>query len=40
MIIDKIFYKTLFKNLFSDTFEVKFWDGSSEIMEKEKLNLK
>ena len=31
MIIDKIFYKTLFKNLFSDTFELKFWDGSSEI---------
>ncbi|NRT32103.1 cyclopropane-fatty-acyl-phospholipid synthase [Clostridium beijerinckii] len=31
MIIDKIFYKTLFKNLFSDTFELKLWDGSSEI---------
>ncbi len=30
MFIDKIFYKTLFKNLFSDTFELKFWDGSSE----------
>ncbi|MCI1478591.1 MAG: cyclopropane-fatty-acyl-phospholipid synthase family protein [Clostridium beijerinckii] len=29
--IDKIFYKTLFKNLFSDTFELKLWDGSSEI---------
>ncbi|WP_235699822.1 SAM-dependent methyltransferase [Clostridium hydrogenum] len=31
MIIDKIFYKTLFKNLFSDTFELKLWDGSSEV---------
>ncbi|NOW08004.1 SAM-dependent methyltransferase [Clostridium beijerinckii] len=31
MIIDKIFYRTLFKNLFSDTFELKLWDGSSEI---------
>jgi cyclopropane-fatty-acyl-phospholipid synthase len=31
MIIDKIFYKTLFKNLFSDTFELKLWDGTSEI---------
>ncbi|MBN7576239.1 class I SAM-dependent methyltransferase [Clostridium beijerinckii] len=29
--IDKIFYKTLFKNLFSDSFELKLWDGSSEI---------
>jgi cyclopropane-fatty-acyl-phospholipid synthase len=31
MIIDKVFYKTLFKNLFSDTFELKLWDGCSEI---------
>lgn len=31
MIIDKIFYKTLFKKLFSDTFELKLWDGSSEV---------
>nr|WP_209013980.1 cyclopropane-fatty-acyl-phospholipid synthase family protein [Clostridium beijerinckii] len=31
VIIDKIFYKTLFKNLFSDSFELKLWDGSSEI---------
>jgi cyclopropane-fatty-acyl-phospholipid synthase len=31
MIIDKIFYKTLFKNLFSDAFELKLWDGSSEV---------
>ena len=31
MIIDKIFYKTLFKNLFADTFELKLWDGSSEV---------
>lgn len=30
MDIDKIFYKTLFKNLFTDSFEIKFWDGSSE----------
>lgn len=30
MDIDKIFYKTLFKNLFTDPFEIKFWDGSSE----------
>ena len=28
---DKIFYKTLFKNLFSDTFELQLWDGSIEI---------
>ena len=27
MIIDKLLYKTLFKNLFSDPFDVKFWDG-------------
>ena len=27
MIIDKLFYKTLFKNSFSNTFDVKFWDG-------------
>ena len=40
MIIDKMFYKTLFKNLFSDTFELKLWDGSSEVMDKEKSNLK
>ena len=31
MIGDKMFYKTLFKNLFADTFELKLWDGSSEI---------
>lgn len=31
MIIDKIFYKTLFRNLFSDAFELRLWDGSSEI---------
>jgi cyclopropane-fatty-acyl-phospholipid synthase len=30
MSIDKMFYRTLFKNLFSDPFEIKFWDGSSE----------
>ena len=27
LIIDKLFYKTLFKSLFADTFDVKFWDG-------------
>ena len=27
MLIDKLFYKTLFKNLFSNSFEVKLWDG-------------
>ena len=27
MIIDKLFYKTLFKSLFSDPFDVRFWDG-------------
>ena len=31
MIIDKLFYKTLFKNLFSDTYELTLWDGSTEI---------
>ena len=31
MIGDKMFYKTLFKNLFADTFELKLWDGSSEV---------
>lgn len=34
MIGDKMFYKTLFKNLFVDTFELKLWDGSSEIYGK------
>jgi cyclopropane-fatty-acyl-phospholipid synthase len=36
MDIDKIFYKTLFKNLFTDPFEIKFWDGSSEKFASEK----
>ena len=31
MIGDKIFYKTLFKNLFADTFELQLWDGTSEV---------
>ena len=31
MIGDKMFYRTLFKNLFADTFELKLWDGSSEV---------
>lgn len=30
MSIDKVFYKTLFKNLFSDPCKVKFWDGEVE----------
>lgn len=30
MIGDKAFYNTLFKNIFSDSFEVQFWDGSTE----------
>ena len=31
MVGDKIFFKTLFKNLFSDTFELQLWDKSTEI---------
>jgi len=27
---DKLFYKTLLKGMFSDPFEIKFWDGSEE----------
>ncbi len=30
MVIDKLFYKTLLKNMFSDPFKIKFWDGSVE----------
>ncbi|WP_411679427.1 class I SAM-dependent methyltransferase [Clostridium thailandense] len=30
MDIDKVFYKTLFKNLFSDCCSVRFWDGEVE----------
>ncbi len=30
MSIDKVFYKTLFKNLFSDTCRIRFWDGEVE----------
>ena len=30
MVGDKFFYKTLLKNMFSDTFKIKFWDGSEE----------
>ena len=40
MIIDKIFYKTLFKNLLLDTFELKLWDGSSEIYGKGEVQFK
>jgi len=29
--VDKVFYKTLFKDLFSDTCTVGFWDGEEEI---------
>ena len=31
MVGDKIFFRTLFKNLFSDTFELQLWDQSTEI---------
>lgn len=30
MVGDKLFYRTLFKGIFSNTFEIKFWDGSVE----------
>lgn len=30
MIADKIFYKTLFKTLFSDSCDIRFWDGEIE----------
>ncbi|MBU3202541.1 DUF7884 domain-containing protein, partial [Clostridium estertheticum] len=30
MVGDKLFYKTLLKDMFSDPFEIKFWDGSVE----------
>lgn len=30
MSIDKAFYKTLFKNLFSDPYSIRFWDGEVE----------
>ncbi|MGH4139007.1 class I SAM-dependent methyltransferase [Clostridium sp.] len=30
MVADKLFYKTLLKNMFSDPFELVFWDGSIE----------
>ena len=30
MNFDKVFYKTLFKNLFSDPCKVRFWDGEVE----------
>ena len=30
MVGDKLFYKTLLKNMFSDPFKIKFWDGSEE----------
>jgi len=31
MDINKSFYKTIFKNIFVDTFTVKYWDGEEEI---------
>lgn len=31
MVGDKMFYKTLCKNLFADTFVLKLWDGSEEV---------
>ncbi|QAA30502.1 SAM-dependent methyltransferase [Clostridium manihotivorum] len=30
MVADKLFYKTLLKNMFSDPFQIKFWDGTVE----------
>jgi len=30
VVADKLFYKTLLKGMFSDPFEIKFWDGSEE----------
>ncbi|WP_290442545.1 SAM-dependent methyltransferase [Clostridium estertheticum] len=30
MITDKLFYKTLLKSMFSDPFEISFWDGDEE----------
>ncbi|WP_281418638.1 class I SAM-dependent methyltransferase [Clostridium frigoris] len=30
MVADKLFYKTLLKSMFSDPFEIRFWDGSEE----------
>nr|WP_290444372.1 hypothetical protein [Clostridium estertheticum] len=27
MVCDKLFYKTIFKSMFTDPFEIKFWDG-------------
>jgi cyclopropane-fatty-acyl-phospholipid synthase len=30
LVADKLFYKTLLKNMFSDAFEIEFWDGSAE----------
>jgi len=30
LVTDKLFYKTLLKNMFSDPFELVFWDGSIE----------
>lgn len=40
MLGDKTFYKTLFKNIFSDSFEVQFWDGSIESYGNEKPKFK
>ena len=40
MLGDKTFYKTLFKNIFSDSFEVQFWDGSIESYGDEKPKFK
>ncbi|MEF2112563.1 MULTISPECIES: SAM-dependent methyltransferase [Clostridium] len=30
MITDKLFYKTLLKSMFSDPYEIRFWDGDEE----------
>ena len=40
MLGDKTFFKTLLKNIFSDSFEVQFWDGSIESYGNEKPKFK
>ncbi|HWQ89744.1 MAG TPA: cyclopropane-fatty-acyl-phospholipid synthase family protein [Desulfitobacteriaceae bacterium] len=31
MNVDKLFFRSIFKNLFSDTCEIQYWDGETEI---------
>jgi len=37
LVAEKLFYKTLLKDMFSDPFEIKFWDGSVEKLGEVKL---